>query len=105
MRGDAAERAVIAAGIEASHVEVPVVAGEDQEVRLRQPPPSLLETSQQPRVSFQSSALWLFQELFVQRDDAVRVCRFVYRSKPVLLVMPLAQPLRAIFTRDRQCGI
>src|SRR5688572_28932468 len=105
MSRDAEERAMIAAGIETTDVEIPMVVCDDQQVRLD-------ELAFAPRVSaheFRIGAqlgfvrreafVVMVRDLFMQTDEAVRVFRSMQCLEPLNVRVPFAEPPRAILSR------
>ncbi len=89
---------MIASGIEAAHVEVPVIVGEEQQVRLGEPALSGFKAQEQCLVhcgnlAVKARSRWFRpNELLVDADDAIRVAGAVHGAQPFALEMPRIQP-------------
>jgi len=87
MSRNAEERAVVAAGIEAAHVKVPVVVSNDEQVRFNvlalpanQAAHQVLITAH--RFSVQQAPSRMKCQLLMQTDQTVRVGRLMQRVQP-----------------------
>ena len=79
--GDLQQRSVIAAGIKAAHIEIPVVAREDQQVRAAE-----LAAAVAVGIGVRD----IRSELFREPDDAVRIASAMDGLEPFGLGVPIA---------------
>ncbi len=98
---------MVAAGVEAAHVEVPVVVGEDEEVGLDQHALAQAEAADEPLVRREVRRVGVralddvARHLLVEADDGVRVPRHMRGAQALHVGMPAREPRGAVLARGR----
>ena len=96
---------MVPAGIETTHVKVPVIISHNEQIRLDRLSAASAKLPQQLSISRKATFTRVDtrrrenRELFVQSNQPIRVLRLMQRTQPFQVRVPVAQPRHAISPR------